>query len=174
MKSYDRRLSRMNASLLEFFEELKDYSDDTLNRKPDEDAWSVLQVMDHLIQSESISLQAAKRTIAVPDKLQNAGIGHFFRYRLLRFYLRSPMKFQAPDSVGTSVLLERGSFWEVARRWRRNREELYQFIRELPADLNNKQIFYHPRAGGLTTTALLDFFQDHFERHKKQIYRILD
>lgn len=174
MKSHDKRIKELNTSLLLFLEELKDYSDHTLNKKPDLNSWSVLQVMDHLIVAEKLSLDALKKSIAKNHNFASPGIGHFFRNRFLSFYLRSPIKFDAPTPVNTPALLETSTFWEVAKRWRRNREELYIFIRQLPPSVSGKMIYKHPRAGWLTGDAMLAFFQNHFDRHKKQVYRILD
>lgn len=174
MEALDRRIQKLDSSLKNLLEEIKEYSDEKLNAKPDEKSWSVLQVMHHLMRSEELSLLYLKKKLEHEDSFKNGGLGQVFRYRMLRFSMRSPFKYQAPQGVGTDQLIDRSTFWEIARNWSRQREELYEFLRQLPPGLLRKLVYKHPRAGRLSLLSMLDFFQEHFNRHKKQIQRLLD
>jgi hypothetical protein len=174
MEALDRRLSKMDQSLKLLLEELKKHPDTRLNSRPDENSWSVLQVMHHLMRSEELSLRYLQKKLQYTDSFKASGIAHFFRYRLLRFYLRSPFKFQAPKAVDSEFLIQESTFWEMARRWSSQREELYGFLREIPPELHRKVVYKHPFAGRLNILSMVDFFQEHFNRHEKQIHRLLD
>jgi len=48
----DNQLKQLDIELIELLKILKDYSEKTLNKKPGQNKWSVIQVMNHLILVE--------------------------------------------------------------------------------------------------------------------------
>ena len=59
--------------------ELSIYDDATLNKKPAPEAWSTVQVMQHLITAEVASLAYIKKKLSYTNKIPKAGLMSFFR-----------------------------------------------------------------------------------------------
>ncbi len=173
MKELDNRFEHLNRSLSHLLEYLKEYSDERLNRKPADDAWSVLQVMQHMMLSERLSHLYIKKKLSFDPKLKWNPVQNGLRMTLLKFYLGTPFKWKAPEMVGSEQLPDQSSFWEVAKKWKQQRNELHQFLHEVPPQHFNKLVYRHPVVGRISLYGMLGFFDAHFKRHERQIYRIL-
>lgn len=174
MASIQDQLSELDYSLTRLLELLKEYTDAELNRAPAEDKWSPLQVMHHLMQSEKLSHSyIRKKSMADAAALNKAGLVSGIRKSLLGIYLGAPFRFKAPEMVGDGNLPVESSFWPLAREWRNNRKALREFIDQLPPEYLDRQVYRHPFAGRMGVSGMLFFFQKHFDRHSKQIFRSL-
>ncbi|MEM9886571.1 MAG: DinB family protein [Bacteroidota bacterium] len=173
-KATEKKLDTLDSELRDLLKDLEGYSETTLNKKPTEEAWSVFQVMHHLILTERASLQYVKKKLSFNPPLKKAGIGAKFRSVLVNTYLQSPIKRKAPEQFAGDYLPDHTTFWEVVKAWKTDREELRNYLSELPKDLFYKEVFKHPFVGRLTLGQMLSFFQKHYERHHRQIYNTLD
>ncbi len=171
--SLDRRLKRIDQRLETLLEELSGYDNDTLNRKPADGGWSALQVMHHLMLAEEGSIRYVRKKLSFDPDLKDAGLGSSWRATVLNFYFLLPFKFKAPPGVDDAALPEKSDFEEVAKRWRKNREELREYLQGLPQELFRKSIYRHPFAGRMSLEGMAAFFDGHFARHHKQIKRTL-
>ncbi len=174
MNKLNKRLGELDDSLKALLEELKVFSDETLNDRPDEETWSVLQVMQHLKVSENLSMKYVQKKLSFKPKLKRAFLLSPMRLQLLKLYLNSPLKYKAPKVVDTPSFPPDSTFWEVAKQWSQQRQELAEFLQSLPPEMFKKAIYKHPIAGRLSLYGMLDFFQLHFNRHRKQITALLD
>ena len=172
-KSIALIFSKLDAELIDLLEDLKDQPDHVLNEKPIEGKWSVLQTMYHLILTEELSLQYVKKKLSYNPELNNAGIKTFFRRVLLNLYADAPLKFKAPVRVNESNMPDEMRFWEVVKKWKDIREETKEYLNSLPNELFTKEVYKHPFVGKLTLKDMLNFFDGHFHRHKKQINRTM-
>lgn len=171
--SLTQHLQKMDRDLQELLDQLAPLGHDTLNRKPADGGWSALQVMHHLILAETGSLNYVKKKLSFNPNLQNAGLGGGFRQFILRFYLGLPFKFKAPKGVGDDVLPQESDFQETARKWQENRKDLQDYLSSLPDAYFDKDIYKHPFAGRMSLEGMVRFFDSHFERHRKQIERVV-
>lgn len=169
-----KRLDNLNRLTEDLYAELKNYSDEVLNRRPGPGQWSVMQVMEHLLLSESLSEKYVRKKLSFNPELPDSGFLGAWRVFLLRVnneYL--PIKFKAPKAVGSEALPESSSLEDVMNRWRANRASLREYLAGLPQEYFKKSIYRHPFAGLLSLSEMLDFFELHFRRHLKQIKRTL-
>ncbi|HKK88539.1 MAG TPA: DinB family protein [Saprospiraceae bacterium] len=167
------RLQQMNKELSLLLQDLRGYSNERLNEQPDEESWSVVQILSHLYLAEKGSFNYIKRKVQYSDGLSQTDLGAKARAMLLKFYLKTPFKFKAPEIVDTAGQ-EASNYWELARRYDDLRKALLAFLGDdLPEDLLRKQLYKHPIAGRTDLMGMLSFFDQHFQRHKKQIYRTL-
>lgn len=168
------RLDRLNRTLNALFEELGRLEETQLNRVPASGQWSPIQVMHHLLIAEEQSLGYLRKKLShQPVSLPFIGWKSRWRTFLLWLYLRSPFKFKAPAGVGDEVLPAVATLAETEARWRKLRQDLTDFLANLPADLYAKEVYRHPFAGRMALTSMLDFFYWHFIRHYQQIMRTL-
>lgn len=171
--SVKKKLDQLDLDLRELLRDLDGYSEKTLNRQPKKGAWSVFQIMHHLLLSERYSKQYLERKLSHQPKLKQAGIMAKLRSLLVNSYLKSPLKRKAPAAISGDQLPLKSTFWEVAKAWRTDREQLREYLNELPKDHFSKELYKHPFAGRMSLDGMLSFFQNHYARHKKQIYRTL-
>ena len=170
-------LLRQNAAyttaVQKLLEEMQSYDDALLNRRPESGGWSALQVMEHLILSETLSLQYVRKKIGYGGTFEKRGLNSIWRSFLLWAYLGTPIKFKAPALVAEDKLPEQSSLADVRTRWETLRAEWTQFLEKLPPELIDRAIYKHPVAGRLGWPETIAFFNIHFNRHRKQIRRTL-
>lgn len=169
----DNQLKFLDFELTELLKVLKDYSERTLNKKPAEDKWSVLQIMQHLILVEGYGKAYVEKKLSFNPELKKAGIGGAWRKFLMKSLIKIPFKVSAPAPVSGDNLPDESSFWETAKKWKQQREELREFLESLPIEYFDKELYKHPLAGKMSLYGLMDFNVAHFKRHRKQINRIL-
>lgn len=169
----NRQLHYLDNELSELLKVLKDYSERTLNKKPAENKWSVLQVMNHLILVEGYGKAYVEKKLSFNPELKKAGLGGAWRKLLMNTAVKIPIKLNAPQPVSGENLPEESSFWETAKKWKQQREELRLFLENLPVEHFNKELYKHPFAGKMSLYGLMDFNVAHFKRHRKQINKIL-
>lgn len=170
----DNQLKQLDIELIELLKILKDYSEKTLNKKPGQNKWSVIQVMNHLILVEGYGKSYVEKKLSFNPKLQKAGIGGTWRKFIMSTIVKFPFKIKAPDLVTGDNLPVESGFWETAKKWKQQREELRTFLEAIPQDHFNKELYKHPLAGKMSLYGLMDFNVAHFKRHKKQINKILE
>ncbi|MFN0015957.1 MAG: DinB family protein [Saprospiraceae bacterium] len=171
------RLLARNAAYQKQVENLLDalasHDDATLNLRPPNGGWSVVQVMHHLIVSEELSYRYVQKKLSFNPELKNAGLVEWLREQLLWFYLHVPIKFKAPTIVSDENLPEYATLTETQARWLKAREAWVIFFNNLPPEIAQKVVYRHPLAGRLGWSGLITFFTTHFNRHLKQIHRTL-
>ena len=169
----DLQLKSLDKKLNTLFKELKVYNEDQLNRKPKEGAWSVIQVLHHLLMSENGSLKYVKKKLSFNPELKKAGIKSGFREMVLNTYLGSPLKRKAPEAISGDNLPSHETFWKTVQLWKKHRIELREFIENVDEELLNKEVYKHPFVGRISISGMLRFFDRHFDRHNKQIKRTI-
>ena len=168
----DIQLKELDGKLIRLLTEIEVYSEDQLNRKPNENSWSVIQVMHHLMMSENYSLKYVKKKLSFNPELKNAGVKAACRELVLTTYLSSPFKANAPEAINGDNLPNHETFWKTAQQWKTQRIELREFLETLPDELLKKEIYKHPFTGRISISGMLRFFDGHFNRHNKQIQKI--
>lgn len=164
---------KLDQELEAFLKELASYSNEQLNQAPGPDKWSALQCAHHLMESEKLSLAYLRKKLSFNPTLKKQTWRTHWRLFLLNSYLRAPFKFKAPEGIGTSYLPETSSLEAVTQQWRNQRAALHDFLGSLPDDLIDKEVYKHPFAGRLPLKGMLQFFQAHFQRHRRQALRAL-
>ncbi|RMI25172.1 MAG: DinB family protein [Calditrichaeota bacterium] len=151
------------------FEELSALSEAQLNFRPAPEAWSIVEVLNHLFTAEQGALGYMRKKNQA-GQLPRAGRMASFRSGLLKFVLWLPLKYKAPRRlVETQTQFP---FPEIVRRWEALRRELHQFMETLPPERIRATIFRHPFGGYFNLYHTLAFFQAHFDHHQRQIRRI--
>lgn len=166
-------LKNLDQKLTLLLRDLKNYTDAKLNEQPNPNEWSVLQIMQHLMQAESGSISYVKKKLSFEPELAKAGVLSSFRSVFLNMALSSPIKIKAPAQISGDSLLTDLTFWEVAKQWKTQRKELVTYLENLPEDFYTKDLYKHPLSGKMTLSSMLSFFNKHVDRHTRQIKRTL-
>lgn len=141
-----------------------------LSRKPDPATWSILQVIAHVIQSETGTLRYIQKKTQNPDALSRAGLLSRLRVGALVVGFRSPFKFKAPKALAEPP--SAADLREASLGWAEIREDWREFIESFPSVLEGRLIFRHPVVGLLGPADTMAFMDEHLANHIRQIGRI--
>jgi hypothetical protein len=162
MRSNERNflLSYLHASRKQLLDSLAGLSPEQLNYKPAPDRWSVAEVAEHLILTEDLLRESARKTLAtaapakIPDGPTDQHIIDRYKDRVNRA--------EAPP------MLKPASKWktaeELSREFGRRRDGTLEYVRTTADPLR-----YHFSPGGQSAYQMLLVLGAHAERHVEQI-----
>lgn len=134
------------------------------------DAWSALDIVNHLVVSE----QATFQFIAIhrdPTRMpQRRQWHHSLRLSLMMFALKSPLKFKMPSRLPNPQTQKELSL--LRSEWLEIQEKLSQYAQHQTDDFFNLPVFRHPIFGTLDFCATLLFLTEHINHHVHQIQRL--
>lgn len=150
---------------------LSKYNNDILNKKPTQEVWSTVQVMQHLMNAEMESLHYMKKKLSHSVNIPKAGIKSRLRRFALRIAFVLPFKYKAPQQL--EIFPDYSDFEILKFQWASQRLELQDFIEMLPDNIFCSEIWKHPIMGKMTISQMIDFFELHFDRHQRQIEKTI-
>lgn len=145
--------------------------DDTLLKKPAPDKWSIIQIIFHIVKAEHLTLITIQNNLKEGANPGKAGIRAKISSLILTWGLRSPVKVKSPEIL--SKMPDRYDLTELKNKWIKIRNKLNRVLNEISSDDARKNLFKHPHAGDLNIFQALDFIEEHFTHHKKQIEKII-
>jgi uncharacterized damage-inducible protein DinB len=151
---------------------LTQYDAATLNAKPANGGWSVLQVCEHLYKAEENMIVQLSKKAEKADSFAPIAVKVKVRYGVMWCLFQLPiLRFKAPDFVAT--LTENHTLAAVTAHWEATHTALAQALTVLPAPHLQKALFTHPAIGRIDTDYMLRFMILHTERHIAQINKII-
>ena len=167
IKNKFERLEDSRKALIRTIDSL---DESVLNKSPRPGKWSVNQIIYHLQKSEHASYNYVTKKLQSDDPTRNG-----YKSKVASFILKIafilPFKYKAPKVVRN--VPGNLDFSKVNNTWEKNRLALWELISTLPEEIARRNIFNHPFAGRFNLLQMLTFFQDHFDRHRRQVLRIL-
>lgn len=173
-RNIDEVLHRLQEKTESLIRKLEDYEEEEIMTPAAPGVWSALQTMGHVLLSEKLSLNYVQKKLSFNPQLEKAGLKAFMRSILLKFYLGSPLKFKAPKGVQSEDLPAFCNLTELTARWKADRQSLMKFFDEVDNNILDRELYRHPIVGRLTLLQMLNFFEGHFERHRRQILKRLE
>lgn len=164
------QFNALEASRKKLLKELDSLERKTLDFKPAPDKWSITQVLYHLNFSETRSMAYVSKKMQGGSNIKKTGLIADIRLSLLSLLLQSGYKWKAPAILGD--VPENLNYEDVIQQWDESRNQLKTFLENLSENLLNREIYRHPRAGRLNAGHMMQFFQDHFDHHLKQVKRL--
>lgn len=165
-----RQFHALEQARQKLIDELKTLDTAMLQQKPAADKWSVCEVLDHLQVAEAFSIGYAAKKMQGGKSVKKTGLASAARATMLSVSLRSGLKWKAPAVIANAV--ENLPFDMVVEKWDAVRQRMKDFVEQLPDELIGREIYRHPYGGRLNAAQMLQFFEDHFYHHLKQIKRI--
>jgi hypothetical protein len=170
----DGLIERWNAlteARTAFLEELEKLGDSRVALAPSDGGWSALQVMEHIMSSETGTLgYLKKKTSSGWEGLDLAGPEHEQAGTELVRRLQSAERYKAP-----SVLPEpagSASYTALLEAWDQLRDDMEQFVFSLDEEFFPRLVFRQPAAGPLHLFHTLEFLTAHIHHHLPQLQRI--
>jgi uncharacterized damage-inducible protein DinB len=171
MNKLQTRLSQLEADRKKLFDDLKKHSDTVLNQKPGPEAWSVAEVIAHIMTAEEYSLKYLQKKVTNMAESGNEGLKHKWRWLLVQAVFTFDIKFKSPDIVEPKIGFT--SLADLDSRWSATRIETAKILNTLSDAEMNKTLWKHAVAGKMNLHHMVAFFGIHYNRHKKQIDRTL-
>ncbi|NRB52714.1 MAG: DinB family protein [Saprospiraceae bacterium] len=165
------QLQGLNDELDQLLKALDSYAHEALNKPPKEGAWSVMQVLHHIKLAEFYSYKYCEKKLSFKPQLSKVSWQDNLRAKLVKWYLQLPFKVQAPTNMSGSALPTESQLADLEAEWKEQRKILQQFFEDLPEEYIDKAVYKHPFGGRLSFAGMLDFYQAHFRRHQRQIWR---
>ncbi len=164
-----RMLEAQRRHIIRLIEQVPE---DMYRKKLSERAWSLAEVLAHLIAVEKLSLGYMKKK--AQDWSQSNHSGLWSEVRLKSFILsqRLPLKFKAPQVVQQNTPPAM-SLQQTLAAWEAVRTDMKDFLSSIPEEHLKKFIYRHPQAGRFNARQALVVFYEHAGHHLPQIKRLL-
>lgn len=166
------QFDQIESAREDLFTDLDLLSQEQLHFRRSPGKWTILQILDHIMTSEKLSVVYIKRKTSSGKSIERSGLRSRFRIFTLKLALNLPLKYKAPkisDSTGKNP-----DYKELKTEWLEVRSELKELILTLDESTLMSQIFKHPIVGLLNMKQTLEFFEIHFVHHRKQIEEIIE
>jgi hypothetical protein len=167
----EKIFTQLEAKKQRLFNELASYSQETLLLPEKKGAWSVLECLHHLYITEWGTYTYIRKKTQKPELIPTTTTSAALKLLALRYTFGTPIKFKAPAVLPKTPA--DATLDSVNKDWSEVRMSLSALMHELPEDLQEKGIFKHPLAGRINMTQTLDFINFHFDRHERQVCRVL-
>lgn len=144
-------------------------TEDELTRRPEPDAWSALEILEHLVLAEDGVVGDLSGDAATERRKGRRSLKDRVLYRVVMFILR----FGIPVRVPSRSMVPRGesTLEELTERWRKNHRVLRSFLED-PRSSSDECRFRHPISGPMTTDQALRMLEVHLDRHVGQFHRL--
>ena len=168
----DSKIEELEAQRISLIHKLSSLPSDILNYQIKDGKWSILQILEHIILSEELSLGYALKKTQKPSKLRNVSVKNWISGKILNRVLRLNIKYKAPAVVYPSA---DGALnlHDLERRWEESRKKIFVLNDASPKVLE-KGILKHPYTGYMNFSQMLTFFSAHYVHHLSQISEIVD
>jgi protein tyrosine phosphatase len=173
VKKVDNQFKRLTEKLTNLEQIVSVLSQSQLNHKIDEKTWNIIQVIQHLILAEGGTYRYISKKILDPSKLQTVTFRTKIREIKLNSYIKTPIKWPAPKIVQPQQYELPEDIDTLLNEWKKIRKDLFELLNSLDADMWNKEIHKHPLVGRISLKGSLNFIEFHFDRHQKQIEKLL-
>jgi len=163
------QLERIEALRRSLLEDVASVPEAQRRRRPAPDAWSMLEIVEHLVLAERVVLgpseqwrDRAPSTRTWRDRL---------RYHMVRLVLQRRIRVATPSEQMRPA--GRTSFEKLRTVWTAQHAALREFVDTLDQAGARRAIFHHPVAGPLTVRQALHLLEAHLRGHAAQVRRLL-
>lgn len=164
MQSALERMGRARAAVLARVEAMPAPLRD---RPPRAGAWSAVEVVEHLVIAEELTLHGLLHPRA--PGARGSAVAASIRLQLLRVLFASPARVRAPSA---RLLPSGGQALEpLLARWEAASGGIAEWVLALPPERGRERPFRHPVCGWLRADQMLTFHEAHLRHHARQVTR---
>nr|MBS0036584.1 DinB family protein [Saprospiraceae bacterium] len=167
METLEKAWSDYNRSQKKLLELVSQFSPEKRDVRPEQDKWSVLEIVLHLIKADEQALVYGRKKLTAGKVKQVRSLERIKR-KVLLLALKLPFKYKAPRMV-TPTVDDRLPYEGAIKKWNEIRSELKELCLTLDPDLLQKGVFKHPYSGKMTPAEFIVFLNSHLDRHRLQI-----
>lgn len=165
-----RTLQRLESRRTKLCAALSAWSPEEQRYRSTPASWCVLEVVDHLVRTESSILAMMCRNLSAGNPIP---LRDRYRTLALKVLMRTPIRVKAPQSAARLVApSDLQDFDSLTRKWIKERTQLAAFVNSLTEEQQNSGLFHHPVGGWTDAAGALAFLDAHLAHHQFQINRI--
>ena len=164
-----RRLAHLEASRRRALGVVEGVPHAVLNRPPAPRRWSALQVLEHVVSVESLTLGYIRKKMQAGAALQTASLASRLRLLAVQATLASPLRVRAPGIAGN--VPGESELPQLCARWDEVRVSLEELAGSFPPELLDRLVFRHPLVGRMTFAHALGTLEAHLDHHIPQVER---
>jgi hypothetical protein len=164
-------LAALDNRRAEFLAGLDSLPPEQRGRKPAAQAWSPLDIGEHLVLVESGLARITARQIEKGDDRRRVGEPSATSVEGLLQMLRTPAKMKIPEVARGIAPTGELTYEELRRQWQAAGERWHEIVATLPPELEGEALVMHAVAGPLTPAQTLRFLDAHVEHHLHQLAR---
>lgn len=172
ISTLDKEFDKLEQQLENLLRMVRPLTEGQQNFKPHANAWSILQIFRHLMQSEGQINKYVRKKILGVKETRDAGMLAKFRSALLNAAMRLPIRYRVPESIKVDFE-DHYVYDKLVTDWRALRAELKAFLDTIDEDTSHKELFRHPTVGRMTLAQGLSFMQVHLARHTLQVINLM-
>ncbi len=162
-------ISELEQQKTQMLDTLRDWSPARLAYRPAANAWSAVEMLDHIVKVENAITDAARRGLQNPHRIgPRDRLGFLFLDRVFR----SNRRVKVPASASLVLPDKDLDLQSVTHRWDASRKELAEFVSGVLPEQMQAGVFRHPVSGWMTVPQILQFFSVHIQHHRFQVDRL--
>jgi len=160
------RIEKQKQTFLHF---LSSWTPQQLRFKPSATSWSALEVIDHVLKTESgiFAEMQSNLPLSRTTTFQNR-----FRGFLLNTLMSSPVRLKVPVRLSVVLPGTARDLSELAAAWSHVRTRQKEWIANLGPSHARIALFHHPVSGWMTPSQTFGFLSAHLHHHGYQLARI--
>lgn len=163
-------LTALDDRRAEFLAGLESVPPAQRDRSPTAQAWSPLEIGEHLLLVESGLARAMARQIEKGEDRRRFGEPSAASVEGLLQALRTPAKMKIPENIGIDPTGE-VPMEDLRQRWLAAGKRWHEIAGAFPPALADEALVMHAVAGPLTFAQTLRFLEAHIEHHLHQLAR---
>ena len=159
------QLDSLDSDRRALLAELERLPTEILEKKPNSDTWSILEIVEHMILAERNILCGLPPIDQLSERQPD------LRGRMIYPIVMAILRFRIPVKVPSRAMLPRGesSLLELRSSWDTNVSWLRGYIDGLGPEEHRRAVFAHPVTGPIDTIQCLRMARYHFNTHRQQI-----
>lgn len=165
-----QRFEQIEVNRARLFTALRSCPSTQLHSRPKPEAWSINEIIHHLVLAESFAVAYLEKKLDKISTVKKASRRAGWRTFLLKWVLRSPLKFKAPSPLVLPALGLELSALET--QWQSHREKLQTLLGRVTPEMLSLALYRHPVTGLMTVAQMLTFIEEHFAHHAAQIEKL--
>lgn len=170
--SLQKEFNSFEQKKTELLDKLDAHSNSTLSQRPDESSWCVLQVLDHLEKIELATINYLEKKLSHNAPLKKSGFMTSLKSFALHNALKIPFaKYRAPKRLMGGD--EPRNYEEIKESWLATRLKLAEMLEPMSEELIHAEFFNNPNVGRIKIIQQMSFLNLHFDRHRKQVDKII-
>ncbi len=167
-KKLEQAYQNWVATKTKFIQRLERMTPSQLIFQSDENEWSPLLVLDHIIVSENKVIlrlqensdQQKTEKVGIKSRLANAALAQFYKSGKK---VKMPIKGLEPSGNNLEHLKQTSNH---------NNESMHTMIQGFPEHKLRSSVFKHPVSGHMTMQHTIEFLENHILHHVHQLNRI--
>jgi hypothetical protein len=169
MRSITDRLDRIDELRTSLLGETSGLDLHALTARPEPYKWSILEILEHLVRSETDVMRGLFEEGPLSPKERT--LGNRLAFLAVMFVLRYPIRVRTPSSG----MVPRGKWsWdEISLKWDENHKTIRRFAEDLDEEGSRQAVFAHPVSGPLTPDQAILMLEVHMRRHARQVRRMI-